>query len=863
MIYKNRIFFCNADVNHILMHQATDFSIVNITISGNMIIKYKLNNETGYVRSSINGLGILLLLDLFQNELLWNIEYLYFETSYSSGLNLKLSINENYIKNYIESPTLGLNYFIGYLNTKNLDTMDLSIANKSIIPYLEIKEPSNDFKLELYDYQKRTLGKMINMENNLNNSLVEYTIQASILSHEILFDPIDNKKVSESLYFRIKSQGGILADEMGLGKTISSIALIDSNPRIITENFTNNKINTKATLIICPSHLIKQWESEINRCNPKLKVLSILTSKNYHLIFNDFLINDIIITSFQFLINFKFYPTIHYGYNATASNLDFRMSKISEYRRNLLNGYTFEELKLQEKPLFEFFNFHRLIVDEGHEIFAGFSNGSSIGRSNYLSSWLDYVNSTYRWYISGTPFISSSGFFNAAKFINLELHDEKKGIYFDFNKNNKHKCLFNIFDIDSVWNKIINKICIRHRKVDVENQIKILGYKENIIWIKMTDLERQLYDSKKHSNSRGYLQQLCCHPMIIDSNRMIAGNDIDMSVIQDKLIEHHKKQVETYTKKITMLNPNNQSYHMLKKNFETIVRESKYMYTILEKLKEPSDNEDCIICMDNITNLTLTECGHMFCYDCITKWLLTRGNCPFCKKDLMNKKLMITKKEDNTIEDPLIKKYGSKLGKLISIIKLLLKNSTTRIIVFSQWDDMLSLVGVTLAANGIGNCFIKGNVWSKNSAIKKFKQGHDDEGNEKKVIMLSLRNTASGTNLTEATHIFFIEPVDCDREQSKMIEEQAIARACRVGQKHKIMLMRVLIENTIEEDIYKKYYNPNAVVSFEEEKYFIEETKEPELKESESKELEYKEFEPKKSSKKQPKIRKTKKEISI
>jgi hypothetical protein len=43
--------------------------------------------------------------------------------------------------------------------------------------------------------------------------------------------------------------------------------------------------------------------------------------------------------------------------------------------------------------------------------------------------------------------------------------------------------------------------------------------------------------------------------------------------------------------------------------------------------------------------------------------------------------------------------------------------------------------------------------------------------------------------------------------------------------KQKIMMMRVLIEKTIEEDIYRKNYNPDVVVSFEEQNYIVEPTK--------------------------------------
>ena len=79
--------------------------------------------------------------------------------------------------------------------------------------------------------------------------------------------------------------------------------------------------------------------------------------------------------------------------------------------------------------------------------------------------------------------------------------------------------------------------------------------------------------------------------------------------------------------------------------------------------------------------------------------------------------------------------------------------------------------------------------------------------------MLSLKNAASGTNLTEATHIFFVEPINSSKEESKAIESQAIARACRVGQKQKVILIRILIENSIEETIYRKNYNNDVVIS--------------------------------------------------
>jgi E3 ubiquitin-protein ligase SHPRH len=240
------------------------------------------------------------------------------------------------------------------------------------------------------------------------------------------------------------------------------------------------------------------------------------------------------------------------------------------------------------------------------------------------------------------------------------------------------------------------------------------------------------------------------------------------------------------------------------------------MFTILEKMNSEEKIEDnCAIFLDSIEKTTLTSCGHLFCYHCLKMCLDNKKLCPLCKTNLEGKDILVMnmKKQNNSDDyNPLIQKYGSKLGKLISIIRHLVAQSDTRIIIFSQWDDMLNLIGKTLAMNEIDNCFVKGNVWARNSAIRKFKMGKTNTGIDNKVIMLSLKNAASGTNLTEATHIFFVEPINASTDETRAIEGQAIARACRIGQKQHVILTRILIENTIEEDIYRNNYNKNIII---------------------------------------------------
>jgi len=53
-------------------------------------------------------------------------------------------------------------------------------------------------------------------------------------------------------------------------------------------------------------------------------------------------------------------------------------------------------------------------------------------------------------------------------------------------------------------------------------------------------------------------------------------------------------------------------------------------------ISRPKENEViskgiCLICSDPRVYTTATICGHLYCWDCITKWCLTRSICPYCR----------------------------------------------------------------------------------------------------------------------------------------------------------------------------------------------------------------------------------------
>jgi len=59
--------------------------------------------------------------------------------------------------------------------------------------------------------------------------------------------------------------------------------------------------------------------------------------------------------------------------------------------------------------------------------------------------------------------------------------------------------------------------------------------------------------------------------------------------------------------------------------------------------------------------------------------------------------------------------------------------------------------------------------------------------------MLSLEHAASGTNLTEATHIVLMDPVAGTPAKAVSIEQQAIGRAHRMGQNKQVCTVYLII----------------------------------------------------------------------
>lgn len=64
------------------------------------------------------------------------------------------------------------------------------------------------------------------------------------------------------------------------------------------------------------------------------------------------------------------------------------------------------------------------------------------------------------------------------------------------------------------------------------------------------------------------------------------------------------------------------------------------------------------------------------------------------------------------------------------------------------------------------------------------------------VLLASLRASSAGINLTSASRLYFMEPW-----WNHAVEEQAMDRVHRIGQKEAVKIVRLIAQNSIEEQI--------------------------------------------------------------
>ncbi|CAG7619202.1 SNF2 helicase associated domain-containing protein [Paenibacillus allorhizosphaerae] len=136
---------------------------------------------------------------------------------------------------------------------------------------------------------------------------------------------------------------------------------------------------------------------------------------------------------------------------------------------------------------------------------------------------------------------------------------------------------------------------------------------------------------------------------------------------------------------------------------------------------------------------------------------------------------------------------SAKFEQLLEIVEECI-SAGKRMLVFSQFTEMLALIGRELGYRGVPFFYLDGQTPSAERVelCSKFNDGARD------LFLISLKAGGTGLNLTGADTVILY-----DLWWNPAVEQQAADRAHRIGQKNVVQVIRLVTQGTVEEKMYE------------------------------------------------------------
>lgn len=586
-------------------------------------------------------------------------------------------------------------------------------------------EQSDKILVTLKSHQLTSLYKAIEMENK---GEIHYKLQD-------IYNITDMSNVSnteDDLYTRVKvgTNIGIFGDMVGYGKTLVALALVATN------DVNNIHIN---------NNYIKNYNNHRNYNYLNISVNNILIKKNENIINSTLIIvprgpvyiqwENTILTNTKLKVlsinNFNFIKNNLPKYNGTNKKEIFKY--FEEYDIVLIKNTTLKTLYNNYYPADLIKNWKRIMIDEAHDV---------------MKQLPQNFNYHYLWLISGTYIDILKQSYNNFNYGIKELLTEKSiGLLLVKNNNDFVKESFKIPEpIEKYYlcklpseyliaKKFINNSILEKINAnDFAGAIKELGGKneteDNIIELVSKELKRELHNLEMEKEF--YTNQ--------DLNAEEKQQKIKNIIIK---IENQNNKINDLTERIKSLSTNN-----------------------------------CAICMDIVKNPVMLECTHLYCGDCIFRWVKNNKNCPYCRSMINSYDKIIAivneKKEDIKIDEILTKDD--------MFLKIIKNNPQGKFLVFTKNDNGFDNIKTKMANNNIKYEMLKGNTTHMMNVLERFKAGTIN------IILLNTQYAGSGIDINCATDVIIFHSMGIDKQQ-------AIGRAQRVGRNQQLLIHNLYYEH--------------------------------------------------------------------
>ncbi|KFY36493.1 hypothetical protein V494_05025 [Pseudogymnoascus sp. VKM F-4513 (FW-928)] len=552
---------------------------------------------------------------------------------------------------------------------------------------------------------------------------------------------------------KTKWGGGLLGDEMGMGKTIQAVSLIMSDYPA-----------KNPSLVLIPPVALMQWQQEIAQytdgtlktfvyhgTNSAAKGVTVATLRKY----------DVILMS----------------YNSLESL--YRFQEKGRKRK--------DEVAFQKSPVHQI-QFHRVILDEAHNI-----KQRTTGSAKACFA----LKADHKWCLSGTPLQNRIGeFFSLIRFLDVRPFASYfckqcpcSQLEWAMDERNRcTKCNHNGMQHVSVFNQ------------ELLNPIQKYGNfgpgKEAFAKLRLLT-DRFMLRRVKTDHSAA--MELPAKEIYVD-RKFFGDEENDFA---GSIMNSGTRKFETYVSQGVLLN-----------NYANI-------FGLIMQMRQVADHPDlilkkdgaggqnilcCCICDEPAEDAVRSACKHDFCRTCVKNYIASSEesaatpDCPRCHLplaiDLEQPEMMQDEsavKKTSIINRIKMENWtsSSKIEALLYDLHLLRsKNSSTKSIIFSGFTTMLQLVEWRLRRAGITTVMLDGSMTpaQRQASINAFMTDPTIE-----CFLVSLKAGGVALNLTEASHVFIVDPW-----WNPAAEWQSADRCHRIGQCRPCSITRLCIEDSVE-----------------------------------------------------------------
>jgi SWI/SNF-related matrix-associated actin-dependent regulator of chromatin subfamily A3 len=547
------------------------------------------------------------------------------------------------------------------------------------------------------------------------------------------------------------ASGGILADDMGLGKTIQTISLIVADRALGRRA----KDASGATLILAPVSVMSNWSTQMKKHVKPEHALRIM-----------------------FWHGQRKEPI-------TPKHIENYDVVISTYESVSTDWYSQKSTTLPRKSGPFSIKWRRVILDEGHGI-RNPKAKKTIAITNLMAQ--------SRWTLTGTPIINNlKDLYSQIRFLRLSGGLDSLEIF--------HSAIIRpVMQGDQQGYKILQMlmsgICLRRKKEMSFIDLRLPELTEYVHKIKLHAHEQEKYDALE-AQAKGTLD-VYRHNIGKKNAADTYRHLLEVLLRMRQLCNHWQLIGEERLDSI-----------MKQLEAEGVVDLTEENKTALQKMLQLSieSQEDCPICLDTLQEPLITKCAHVFCMHCLERVIETQHKCPMCRAELESLGSTTVKPAKETyaaapvpltqdqIADKasLEKNTSTKVEALLDILKASAHDPTNKTIVFSQWTSFLDILEPHLTHHGFKYVRIDGSMSAPQRDIALEALDSDPATT---IMLASLAVCSVGLNLVAANQVIM-----ADSWWAPAIEDQAVDRVHRLGQKRETKVFRLVVEGSVEERV--------------------------------------------------------------